>query len=174
LVRDYATSAIMGRYARTDPDGACGMILERARAAMDAGIINDTKSVVYALADLAGEQKQLPLSVDVGGWDLNPVATREAAVDFLFAMLDDPEHPTWKNLNSYVLDYLDDLLPALPRDAAQMYDAEARQCYSGILRRIDAGDRLAEGDHYVSRVGRVQAWLNKPAASATQPAAGGR
>ena len=68
------------------------------------------------------------------------------------------------------------MLASLPLDAAQVFDAEERRDWNKDLAEIDAVWKATErgNSDYGPMLRPVQAWLNKPAVPATQPAAGGR
>jgi len=158
MVRDYATEAVIARYGRTDPDLVIRCLIARIRVAHYAGDL-EAHSLVTRVSWLLDTRDY-------------PPATNKAALAALLGLLYEPGRPDELDRNSAVLHEVRQTLPRSHVGAAEIYNANERQALSNTLAEIAAAAAAADcKDEALSAIPELQAWLNKPPAPATQPAA---
>jgi hypothetical protein len=165
-VREYATQAIIARYARTDPDLATDLL--RARIDM----VREDRDL-----EIGGTVTAIARLAKAGQY---PAATNEAALATLLMMLWAPgqDYAACQSQNYAILDEVSALLKDGHVNAEQFYDAESRPRFNKLLADIAAA-ASGHSDKALAEVRELQAWLNKPPApttqsAATQPTTGGR
>jgi hypothetical protein len=159
LVRDYATQAIIARYGRADPRLAMELLKARIESVRTARDLEEGR-IITAISNLLDS-------------DDYPAGTNEAALTTLFDLLYEPGQPETAGRNYDILHCLRYGLSRSHIDAEQLYDPrypESRRRLNKILIEI-AAEASGHSDDAAEAVRELQAWLNKPPAVATQPAA---
>ena len=158
LVRAYAAHAVIAHYGRTDPDLAVDLLLTQMFQAVLSGN-SEAQDAIAEMARLVDPEKY-------------PAGTNKVAIVTLLGLLHEPGEPDTPNRNREVLSKLHWFVADGHLGAAQILVPEQRLQLSKVLAQIAAADAAADHhDPFVATIPEFQAWLNKPPASATQPAA---